>query len=477
MMIRDFFPRLQISRRLVLGGLAGSAAIAAFPPLSLAANPRILRAAPGRQNLDDKGGPTSVWAYGGTVPGPVIRAKQRARIDVRLENGLEQPTSIHWHGIRIENAMDGVAGMTQDPVPPGGTFDYSFIVPDAGTYWYHPHFRSWEQLARGLYGVLIVDETDPPDVDADLLFVADDWRLSADNQVDEKSFGSLRDWSHGGRLGNWLTINGMSGTSYEVRPGARVRLRCVNVANARILAFDFGALSKRIVAMDGQPLVEPTDPKTALILAPGQRADLIIDIPSDGPKSLPIREVSNSEPVEAARLLLTGATISKPRSAIAEIKLAPNPVPSNLDLQNAVTVELRMGGGAMGQMAGATYKGQYYGIRELVGFNQAWAFNGVSGRTDKPLVAVAKNRTVTIDMINETRWPHAMHLHGHHFKMIARNGTSVLSAPWRDTELVGVGERVKIAFVADNPGKWMFHCHMLEHQAAGMVTWLQVANS
>ena len=112
----------------------------------------------------------------------------------------------------------------------------------------------------------------------------------------------------------------------------------------------------------------------------------------------------------------------------------------------------------------------------MVGFNQAWSFNGIAGRTDKPLITVSKGQPVIIDMINDTHWPHAMHLHGHHFQVIGRRGRPVQDAPWRDTVLVNEGERVKIAFVADNPGKWMFHCHMLEHQAAGMITWLQVGN-
>ena len=135
---------------------------------------------------------------------------------------------------------------------------------------------------------------------------------------------------------------------------------------------------------------------------------------------------------------------------------------------------LLMTGGAMGGMASATYEGREMGVRELVAYGKIWAFNGVVGMTDKPLVDVPKGRTVVINMVNDTAFPHAMHLHGHHFKVTARNNQSVGGEPWRDTLLVQPEEKASIAFVADNPGKWLFHCHMLEHQAAGMVTWLNV---
>jgi len=134
--------------------------------------------------------------------------RQGETVRVRLENDLPQPTTIHWHGIRIDNAMDGVAGLTQPAVEPGGSFDYAFKVPDAGTFWYHPHNLSWEQVARGLYGPLIVDEPDPPEVDQDIALVFDDWRLDETGQIHEASFAAMMDWSHAGRLGNVLTING-----------------------------------------------------------------------------------------------------------------------------------------------------------------------------------------------------------------------------------------------------------------------------
>ena len=119
--------------------------------------------------------------------------------------------------------------------------------------------------------------------------------------------------------------------------------------------------------------------------------------------------------------------------------------------------------------------GRRLGMRQMMSRGMAWTFNGIAGRPQKPLVDIARGRTLILRMVNDTAWPHAMHLHGHHFRVIARNGRPVSDAPWRDTELVDRRERVDIALIADNPGKWLFHCHMLEHQAAGMVTWLNVS--
>ncbi len=251
-----------------------SAAVAKIP-----GGPILLEAKLGSaQLLETVKNQTSIWGFDGTVPGPVIRVKQGGEVWVRLQNTLPQPTTIHWHGIRIDNAMDGVAGLTQVPVPPGESFDYRFTAPDAGTFWYHPHNRSWEQVARGLYGTLIVEEPDAPDVDQDIIAIIDDWRLGEDGAIDEESFGSMRDKSHAGRLGNILSINGKFTGEFGVRSGERIRLRLINTCNARILKLRFEELNPYVIAVDGQP-VTPYDLKHGLVtIAPAQRVDLLIDM-------------------------------------------------------------------------------------------------------------------------------------------------------------------------------------------------------
>ena len=152
---------------------------------------------------------SDLWTYNGSLPGPELRVKRGGRVKVRFINQLDEPSSVHWHGIRIDNAMDGVSGLTQNPIQPGDRFEYDFVAPDAGTYWYHAHTKSWNQVARGLYGPLIIEEEGPVfDRQHDLTLMLDDWRLDRDGKLDDRSFGAMMDWSHAGRLGNWLTING-----------------------------------------------------------------------------------------------------------------------------------------------------------------------------------------------------------------------------------------------------------------------------
>ncbi len=451
----------------------------ALPPLrAMAAGDasfRVLEPKPGTAPLAGVDAPpVSVWAYGGSVPGPVIRVKRGERVRVRLKNGLAQPTTIHWHGVRIDNAMDGVPGLTQDAVQPGRTFDYSFIAPDAGSYWYHSHDKPWEQIARDLYGLLIVEEETPPAAVRDIAFVADDWRLNMAGQIDEANFNDLHDWSHAGRMGNWLTVNGLTEPDFPVRAGERLRLRMVNTANARILAFDFEPLKARVIALDGQP-VAPWTPGGALSLAPGQRADVVIDIAGEPGSTVPVWEVSARDRLKAAKFKIANGPPLREGPADDPVVLAPNDRLAAPNLDSAQTIELLMEGGAMGGLRQGSIDGTMLSIRELVEKKLVWAFNGKVGMQKKPLAVIAKGRTAVINMVNRTAFPHAMHLHGYHFQVIERNGKPVADAPWRDTELLATDEQVRVAFVADNPGKWLFHCHMLGHTAAGMVTWIEVA--
>lgn len=418
---------------------------------------------------------TAVMAYNEQVPGPTLRIPQGKRVNFLIKNGLDQPTSLHWHGIRLENRMDGVPGLTQDPIAPGEDFEYSFIAPDAGTYWYHSHLKSWEQVGRGLYGPLIVEESAHIEVDSDHLFVADDWRLDDAGQI-AGNFGHMRDASHGGRLGNWLTINGATKPTFVARPGERIRLRCISVANARIMEFAFPGLTAQIIAIDGQPLSAAQQPDNAVTLAPAQRADLIIDVPVNDTKEFVINEVSTGKPLAAALVVVSGEPIRARVKEPGSLILPANPLPHDLDMNDAMSVDLLMEGGAMGQLREASYHGQMFDLRSLVmEKGKAWAFNGEAGTTVSPLFKAPLGRVVTVNMVNDTRWPHAMHIHGHHFRVIQKNGSPVSNSPWRDTELMQPGDKTSIAFVADNPGKWLFHCHMLEHHMAGMGTWFDVA--
>ena len=459
-----------ITRRTFGRGLLATLAASALRPAALHAQTHpALIAREGTLQLGPANYPqTQVWGYNGAVPGPTIRLPQGSRLTRRFENELPQPSTIHWHGIRIDNAMDGVPGLTQDVVQPGESFLYDFVVPDAGTYWYHPHNRSYEQMARGLSGALVIEEADGgPEVDSDEVLLIDDWRLAEDAQI-AGGFGNMHDWAHAGRVGNWITVNGNGDWRTSVQRHSRHRLRLVNTANARIFSLEAQGLAGWIVALDGMPLDAP-QPLGHLTLAPAQRADIIVDVTAGVDEEALLVSFESDGGYAIASFDVSG--VARSQRLGAPLPLAPNPVPQLGRLETARTAELLMEGGAMGRMSGAMMGGQRMGMREMSGAGKVWAFNGMADMPDAPLVAADRGETVQIDIINDTVWPHAMHLHGHHFRQIASDGTA---GPLRDTLLMDRGETAQIAFVADNPGDWLLHCHMLEHSAGGMMTWLRV---
>ncbi|HSK41093.1 MAG TPA: multicopper oxidase domain-containing protein, partial [Arenibaculum sp.] len=163
---------------------------------------------------------TLAWTYDGRLPGPTLRVRQGSRFQVELVNELAEDTTVHWHGIRLPIEMDGVPYLSQPPVPPGGRFLYDFVVPDAGTFWYHSHVNSGEQIGRGLSGALVVEEREPVAVDRDEVWVLSDMRLTRDAVIDD--FGRFRDAAHGGRIGNTVTVNGRMRDTFRVRAGERL---------------------------------------------------------------------------------------------------------------------------------------------------------------------------------------------------------------------------------------------------------------
>lgn len=438
---------------------------------------RQLTARPGLADITNNKTPeTRIWGYDGQVPGPVLRVKQDEELAITLVNELEQPTSIHWHGIRITNNMDG-SPLVQPAVEPGDAFEYRFSSPDAGTYWYHTHTRGFEQLTRGLYGVLIVDETTQPaeKFDDEIILAIDDWLLGKDGQIETESIGSMMNMSHGGRTGNWASVNGINKPSMPVQRGARLRARLVNTSNARILDLTFDDLKAWVIALDGQP-VAPAQLDAPLTLAPGQRADLAIDIPVSGEDAYVIG-------IDLGQSTYTAATLQPTSSpALPGRDSAPAPLPPNtqqshrLDLARSHHVELIMEGGAMGSMREATLGGVAMPIRKLVREGKAWAFNGLADSDiQAPLFDVKQGTTVSIDIHNLTAWPHAMHTHGHHFRHTHTDGVEVaVPGAWRDTHLMERGERHSLSLVADNPGDWLVHCHMVDHAASGMSGWFRV---
>ncbi len=454
--------------------LAGTAALAAAPLLprravTAGADPEIMEAALARVQIAPEGYPqTEIWGYGGAVPGTEIRVAQGSRLRRRLINSLPQPTSLHWHGIRIDNAMDGVPGVTQEAVRPGGEFLYEFDLPDAGTYWYHSHNQSYEQVARGLQGPLIVEEADGPDADRDEVLVLDDFRLDPETgQI--AAFGNMHDFSHGGRTGNIAVTNGAFNKTLAVKHNERLRLRLINSSNARIFALELRGIEGWIVALDGMPLEAPQPITERLLLASAQRADLIVDVTADDGGEAHLVRFEGEEGFSQVLFEVRG------QASVAR-RGPPVPLPPNADmavtgLDDALRSRLHMEGGAMRGFASARMDGRDVDFREAAQAMNFWAFNGVVGMPEEPLFVAERGQTVRVEMRNDTMFPHAMHLHGHHFREVLPGGGL---GPLRDTLLMFGDETREIAFVAHNPGDWVFHCHMLSHAASGMMTRIKV---
>jgi FtsP/CotA-like multicopper oxidase with cupredoxin domain len=415
---------------------------------------------------------TAIWSYGGSVPGPTLRVRQGEPVSIVVENQLDQDTTVHWHGIRLPIGMDGVPGISQPPIRPGEKFIYEFTPPDAGTFWYHPHANTLQQLGRGLAGALIVEERSPVPVDRELLWTIMDWRLRPDGQIAD-GFGNRMEAAMSGRIGNTVTINGVVPTEERVRAGERVRIRLINAALARIMALRFEGHRPVVVAVDGQPCDphEPTDGR--LLLGPAMRIDVVLDMQGKpGQRYQVVDDFDDELKYSLVHLAYDSAPPVRTQRLETPIRLPRNPLPEP-ELRAAERRELVLQGGMMGGG----------GMMGMGGMGRAaWAINGVSMTGDghagmPPLTTLELGRSYVLSLRNDTAWPHPIHLHGHSFRMLRRNGASVPHNQWADTVFVEPRQTVEVAFVADNPGDWMVHCHVTDHQTAGLMAVLRVGNT
>jgi FtsP/CotA-like multicopper oxidase with cupredoxin domain len=372
--------------------------------------------------------------------------------------------------------MDGVPGLTQPPIEPGESFAYEFTPPDAGTFWYHPHAHSLEQLGRGLAGALIVESPERYAVDREILWMLSDWRLKPDAQI-AGGFGNPVEAGMSGRIGNAVTINGTLPTAEPVRAGERIRLRLVNSALARIMALRFEGHRPVIIAIDGQPC-DPHEPQGGrILLGPAMRVDVVLDMTGEPGRRYPVIDDFTGD---LAYTLVQLAYDAKPAERSAppgEVAALPsNPLPKP-DIASAERHELALQGGMMSGMGGGGM--MMGGMMGGMG-GPTWSINGMSMTGDgqagmPPLLTLQRGRSYLFTFRNETAWWHPMHLHGHSFLVVSRNGTANPRREWSDTVLVPPKQSVDVAFVADNPGNWMLHCHVLDHQMSGLMTVLRVA--
>ncbi len=403
---------------------------------------------------------TKVWSYNGSVPGPEIRIKLGDTLKINFTNNLTQETTIHFHGVRVPNAMDGVPGVTQEPIESGESFVYEFTPKDAGTFWFHPHVRSSEQVERGLFGTLIVEDEIDAAYSQDIVWVIDDWKMTDDLQVYD-AFNTQMDLMHDGRWGNLITVNASTDEVLNVRPGERIRLRLVNTSNARVYMPSFENLEAKVIAVDGMYVKEVFEIGD-LELSPGNRIDLDITIPSDADgKVFTLLDTFNQEPIVLASIAVSGEKEETP-----DFPFPSNPnVPDwyaaqdvEIDKEYRLNARRKEGSDAGGMM----------GMGEI-----EWTINDKAYPDYDPFTfQYAKFNTMRFT--NESSRLHPMHLHGQFFKVIARDGIASEEPYFRDTVLVYPNQSVDIALVPLDKGVWVSHCHILEHAEAGMMTAVKV---
>jgi FtsP/CotA-like multicopper oxidase with cupredoxin domain len=381
----------------------------------------------------------SLLGYDGAVPGPVLRVKQGEELSLRLFNELGEPTCLHWHGVRGPNAMDGVPGLTQPPLGPGESFDIRFRPPDAGTFWYHAH--SSGQVDRGLHGALIIEEPNPVNVDRDLALV-----LGMPDGGESPPRGLI-------------LVNGAVQPDIPVRSGERLRLRLINATSARGLSLKLEGHAAWVMAIDGQP-AEPFLAREGRVgLAPGSRVDVFLDATASAGASAPILSGLRDE-YSIARLIYqaSGHGPAKPRSQPPP--LPSNPLPARIDLKNALRVDMTVARALTG--GGVAGNGLAAGTR--AGTLTPWSAT--------PTFTVKRGRPVSLALHNPSGHPQVVHLHGHHFRLLDRLDDG-WKPYWLDTLVVG--EQIeRIAFVADNPGKWLIDCRTLDGTDVGTAGWFVV---
>jgi len=417
--------------------------------------------APGRR--------VSMWTYNGMLPGPRIEARIGDTVRIRFKNSLPEATTIHWHGVRVPAAMDGVPA-TQSPIAAGGEFTYEFVVPDAGTFWYHPHVRSDEQVERGLYGAFVVRGDDEPVTTTDRvvvlddLLVNDDWTLSAFDGMDAMV----------GRQGNLILANGRAHPIAPMERGGLHRFRFINAANARYFRLAFPGHRLLQIGTDGGLLTAARE-FDEVLLVPGERADVLVVMEGDagtaldwkslrydrghGTGELPDAVVFQSRNGE-------GAPISTPAMPTTLTNIAPLP---EATVQRELTLEESTGtsGGHAGHGGGHASGAEATTVFSINGqiYPDATPLNAQLGAVEE------------WSIVNTTEMDHPFHLHGFRFQIVSEDGRAPEFLAWRDSINVRAEQTTVIRVqLEDHPGTWMFHCHILEHAERGMMGELSVAS-
>ncbi len=396
------------------------------------------------------------WGFNNTLPGPVLTAKQGDKVVVNVHNQLSEATIIHWHGVRLNASMDGT-GEVQKPIQPGESFQYEFEVPDAGTFWYHSHYNETSQMERGMYGSLIVEETNQElKTDKDRVFMIDDMKLTKSNLF--KEGGRLARWieRHDGRQGDVLLVNGKEMPAIEMNAGQTERWRFINASSARYFRLYLGGNFFKLIGTDGGLLEKPIE-MNEIMITPGERVELLVGGFSKG-------DIIHLESLQYNRVTFLKAR----RETFATIHVGAEKPSIFFCPESLRSIEM------LASQAAAPTRSVKLSVGPSIRRGIDFLINSEMHHTDEPVIV---GDLQIWELSNRSLMDHPFHLHGFFFQVIDIDGKPPVYKAWKDTINLKPRSKVTIAWMPDNrPGMWMYHCHILEHHEAGMMAAFEVVD-
>lgn len=443
-----------------------------------------------------------MFGYNGSVPGPTIRVPQGAEITIRLKNGLGIPTTLHSHGVRVDNAFDGTPDVTQKEIPKDGSFTYKIKFPDAGVFWYHPHVREDYTQEMGLAGNFLVvsrDSTYWNKVDKEVPLMVDDILLDANGEV--AAFGSVTNHALMGRFGNQMLVNGVSDYSLSVHKGEVARFYITNVANTRVFNLVIPGAKMKLVGSDNGKYERETFVDSVLI-APSERA--VVEVLFETAGNFPIQHKTPQRTYVMGNITVAGensSAVNTPsflklhtnKDIVQSIDAVRKFFNKKIDKNIALTVNMgAMGGGGHmmpdgSMMGGAMMENDKPGEKiewedTMAMMNQMATTNAIAWKiidqdTQKAGMDIQwkfkVGDMVKVKIYNDPKSGHPMqhpiHIHGQRFLVLSTNGVKATNLVWKDTALIQEGDTVEILIAMENPGTWMTHCHISEHLEGGMM--------
>jgi FtsP/CotA-like multicopper oxidase with cupredoxin domain len=396
-------------------------------------------------------------SYNGQVPGPYIVATAGQKLRVRLRNELGFETTLHWHGMRVPNSMDG-AHTVQTPIPDGGEFVYELELIDPGFYWYHPHVDAHFAIEHGLYGPLLVRDPAEPELSCDMPIVLDDVLLDENGQV---AVEQSKLEAHHGRFGGVLLANGRAGRVLEIDPASRALFRLVNAANSRYFDLALEGHVFEVVATDGGYLEAPYTTER-LVLAPGERYTVLLR--ADGQPGAEHR-LMNHRYFLHDNGMMEQDPLGKEPAPLLTLRYGTEAFPED---------DPALPWGALPDwtppMAPVAHR---WVIEEFMAMQNGKMvmLDTIDGQTypNIPDLSFAANELTTLEIENTAMVRHPFHIHGQRFQVVAIDGAPAPHRAWKDTIDVPTGSVLTLMSKLDNPGHWMYHCHILEHAHHGMM--------